>query len=64
MADWVDSYFDTRLPQSELDRLFKEHQEGRISRNYMLGLFGMSESDFEDAKLDSSCRRLAEMTGG
>jgi hypothetical protein len=48
MADWVDGYVETTLyGPGELDRLFNEYEAGRISRSYMLGLFGMSEEVFD-----------------
>lgn len=52
MADWVDSYpvvVSPFIEPTEIDRLFREYHEGRISRSYMLGLFGMDEEAFDGA---------------
>jgi hypothetical protein len=60
MADWIDSYKGFSIDETELDRLFQEYDEGRISKRYLLGLFGMDEKDFDHA-IDRGAERQVNM---
>lgn len=64
MADWLETFHEMMLSQEELDRLHRMYVEGRVSRNYMLGFFGLSEVDFNDAQQDWARRKDAEVADG
>ena len=49
MVDWVDSYLITQLDSATVERLYDDHAKGLVSRNYLLGLFNLSDEAFDEA---------------